>query len=203
MRTSEIEVSTPSILAVSGSASAKSSTACLIREVGRQLVDAGCCLDMLDLGEENLPLFNPETSYSETWYARLKERVVKADVLVLGTPDYHGCMSGVLKNFLDHFWREYAGKLVVSLVGSYEKGLTVTDQIRTFSRQCYAWNLPYGVSFMEGRDVKEGEIINEAFRTRLTMFARDIRVYGLLLAEQKKKDLEGNEPGFLEWYRKP
>jgi len=36
-----------------------------------------------------------------------------------------------MKNFLDHFWREFAGKLFATIVASHEKGLTVTDQLRT------------------------------------------------------------------------
>ena len=81
-------------------------------------------------------------------------RVEQADAILLGTPDYHGSISGATKNFLDHFWHEFAGKLFVTLVASHEKGLTATDQIRTVARQCYAWTLPYGVSFVEGEDVE-------------------------------------------------
>jgi NAD(P)H-dependent FMN reductase len=36
--------------------------------------------------------------------------VIWADAFVLASPDYHGSMSGVMKNFLDHFWEEFAGK---------------------------------------------------------------------------------------------
>jgi azobenzene reductase len=35
--------------------------------------------------------------------------VIWADAFVLASPD-HGSMSGVMKNFLDHFWEEFAGK---------------------------------------------------------------------------------------------
>ncbi len=90
-----------------------------------------------------------------------------------------------MKSFLDHFWEEFAGKLFASIVSSHEKGLTVTDQLRTVARQCYAWSLPYGVSFIAGDDVKNGEIAGAPLRHRLEMFARDIAVYGRLLAAQR------------------
>jgi NAD(P)H-dependent FMN reductase len=32
------------------------------------------------------------------------------DVLVLGSPNYHGSISGVLKNFLDYYFNEFVGK---------------------------------------------------------------------------------------------
>src|SRR5438093_12678432 len=109
-------------------------------------------------------------------YADLQARVERADVVVLGTPDYHGSISGAMKNFLDHFWHEFAGKLFATIVASHEKGLTVTDQLRTVARQCYAWSLPYGVAFTEEQDVREGRIVDESFATRLEMFVRDVRV---------------------------
>lgn len=122
-------------------------------------------------------------------------------MLVLCTPDYHGSMSSALKNFLDHFWKEYAGKLFASVVGSFDKGLTVHDQVRTVARQCYAWALPYGVTFSDKEDLQDGAP-TEAFRQRLAMLARDVSVYGALLAGQRRADLAGTDPGFMARLRK-
>jgi FMN reductase len=106
-----------------------------------------------------------------------------------------------MKNFLDHFWHEFAGKLFVTVVASHEKGLTVTDQLRTIARQCYAWTLPYGVAFTEEVDVKDGQIVSETLRNRLQMLIRDARVYGQVLARQRREDLVGTDPGFLARHR--
>jgi FMN reductase len=190
------------ILAVASSLGEKSSTTTVLREAALRLTTEGATVDLLDLQVEPLPLLNPETSWSADYYALLKQRVVAADVLLLATPDYHGSMSGGLKNFLDHFWKEFAGKLFASIVGSHEKGLTVHDQIRTVARQCYAWSLPYGVSFSDKEDLQAGQVNSEALRARLEMLTRDVRVYGTLLATQRRADLAGNEPGFLARYRK-
>ena len=127
-------------------------------------------------------LYNPDTAHDLPGYAELQARVHRADVIVLGTPDYHGGISGAMKNFLDHFWHEFAGKLFATIVASHEKGLTVTDQLRTVARQCYAWTLPYGVSLTEDIDVKDGQIASDALQRRLAMLVRDLRVYGELLA---------------------
>jgi FMN reductase len=149
-----------------------------------------------------LALYNPDTSHDTTAYPLLQARVHRADVVVLGTPDYHGSISGATKNFLDHFWQEFAGKLFATIVASHEKGLTVTDQLRTVARQCYAWSLPYGVSFIEGTDCKDGQIASDSFQRRLDMLIRDVRIYGGLLARQRREDLAGSEPGFLARHRK-
>jgi FMN reductase len=188
-------------LAVVGSLNRSSVTRAVVHHVADQLKGHGCAVDVLDLLHEPLPLFNPDSAYRAEGFGDLKGRVERADVFVLGTPDYHGSISSALKNFLDHFWHEFAGKLFATIVASHEKGLTVTDQLRTVARQCYAWTLPYAVSFIEDEDVRNGQIANEAFRNRLTMLVRDVQVYGALLARQRREDLAGSDPGFMARHR--
>jgi NAD(P)H-dependent FMN reductase len=189
------------VLAVIGSLHAKSVTRTVLHLAADRLKADGCLVDILDFEHEPLALYNPDTAHAGEAFPALKARVERADVILLGTPDYHGSISSAMKNFLDHFWREFAGKLFVTVVASHEKGLTVTDQLRTVARQCYAWTLPYGVSFTEGQDVKADQIVSEPFRKRLEMLVRDTRVYGQLLARQRHADLQGTEPGFLERLR--
>src|SRR5439155_3765726 len=80
--------------------------------------------------------------------------------------------------------------------------LTVSDQLRTVARQCYAWTLPYGVSFAADEDVRDGRIVSEALARRVEMFVHDVRVYGALLARQRHLDLAGTGPGFMAKHRK-
>ena len=189
------------ILAVVGSLNRTSATRAVIKLVAEQLHAAGARVDVLDLTEEPLPLFNPDDSHAREEFPDLKARVERADVYLLGTPDYHGSMSSTLKNFLDHFWREFAGKLFASIVASHDKGLTVTDQIRTVARQCYAWAMPYAVAFAEKADFQDGKVVSDAFQHRLQMFVHDIRVYGEVLARQRRADLAGTAPGFMARWR--
>jgi FMN reductase len=190
------------VLVVCGSNSADSSTKVALLDCARRLEAAGCAVDVLDLHELQLPLLNPENAWTQPYYGPLKLRVARADVFILGTPDYHGSVSGALKNFTDHFWKEFAGKLFATVVASHEKGLTVHDQLRTIARQCYAWAMPYGVSLEEKVEVKDGRIASDSCANRLEMFARDVRVYGKLLAEQRRSDVAGTEPGYLARHRK-
>jgi FMN reductase len=192
---------TLNVLAVVGSLQRDSITRVVIGHAARALAAAGCAVDVLDFQKEPLALYNPDNAHELPGYAELQARVERADVILLGTPDYHGSLSGAMKNFLDYFWHEFAGKLFVTVVASHEKGLTVTDQLRTIARQCYAWTLPYGVAFSDDTDVKNGAIVSEALKQRLEMLVRDARVYGALLARQRRADLAGKEPGFLARHR--
>ena len=107
-----------------------------------------------------------------------------------------------MKNFLDQFWHEFAGKLFITIVSSREKGLTVTDQIRTVARQCYAWTLPYGLAFNPEGQINNGRVASETLRKRLDMLVRDGCVYGNLLAGQRDLDLSTDETEFLARSRK-
>ena len=192
---------TLNVLGVVGSLNRDSITRVAITHFAKLLAAEGCAVNLRDLLHEPVPIHNPDSADDIPEVASLAVLVSRADVFLLGTPDYHGGMSGAMKNFLDHFWREFAGKLFVTIVASHEKGLTVTDQLRTVARQCYAWTLPYGLSLEESLDVKDGEIVEEKFRKRLAMAARDTINYGTLLARQRAADLAGNQPGFMARHR--
>jgi NAD(P)H-dependent FMN reductase len=189
------------VLAVVGSLGRQSSTRLVVHELARLLAARDCEVDVLDFRKEPLPLYNPDSAHTHADFPALQRRVERADVLLLGSPDYHGSMSSAMKSFLDHFWHEFSGKLFATVVASHEKGLTVTDQLRTVARQCYAWTLPYGISFMGGEDVKQGRKISRALAGRLVMAAADISIYGRLLAAQRRADLHSREPGFMARHR--
>jgi NAD(P)H-dependent FMN reductase len=150
---------------------------------------------LLDLRKVKMPTFNPNSSVQSGKRMReVTEEVNWADVFILATPDYHGSMSGPMKNFLDHYWQEFAGKTFGYICTSHEKGLTVMDQMRTAVRQCYGWSLPYGISVNGGEDFNEaGEIVNSLLAKRLRIIARDLIVYGKLIRAQFLQDLSSKE----------
>jgi NAD(P)H-dependent FMN reductase len=154
-------------------------------------------VQLLDLRETKLPFYSPSTSSDDSSNGSIKritQLVEWADVFILASPDYHGSMSGTMKNFLDYFWEEFAGKTFGYLCTSHEKGLTVMDQMRTAVRQCYGWSMPYGISINSGEDLNSnGEVVNAQLSKRLNMLARDLVVYGRLIRNQFKKDLLAND----------
>ena len=156
---------------------------------------------LLDLRQTRLPLYDPAENKSTSDIQKAQEDVLWADALILSTPDYHGSMSGAMKNFLDYFWAEFAGKTFGYICSSHEKGLTAMDQMRTAVRQCYGWSMPYGVSVMDRDDFTDGKI-NPKLESRLDMLARDLVVYGNVLRQQFVKDLGDSSNTFASRYRK-
>ena len=143
-----------------------------------------------------MPLFNPDSDssiQSDMKLQKVTNDVNWADAYILVSPDYHGSISGAMKNFLDYYWEEFAGKTFGYICTSHEKGLTVMDQMRTAVRQCYGWSLPYGISVNGQEDFnKVGEVVNSLLDKRLRMLARDLVVYGKLIRGQYLQDLSSD-----------
>jgi FMN reductase len=161
----------------------------------------GAEVRLLELSRIVLPLYDPSAPASKE-VERAAEAIAWADAFILASPDYHGSMSGALKNFLDHFYEEFAGKVFGYIVASHEKGLTVMDQMRTAVRQCYGWSMPYGVSINGPQDFTGQETANTRLSSRLRMMARDLVIYGRLVRDQFMRDFGSNEPDtFAAHYR--
>ena len=147
---------------------------------------------LLELRKIGMPLFNPDSDssiQSDMKLQKVTNDVNWADAYILVSPDYHGSISGAMKNFLDYYWEEFAGKTFGYICTSHEKGLTVLDQMRTAVRQCYGWSLPYSISVNGEEDFdEEGDVIDSILDKRLKMVARDLVVYGRLIRGQFLQD---------------
>ncbi|MCH7920331.1 MAG: NAD(P)H-dependent oxidoreductase [Planctomycetes bacterium] len=186
------------VVLVMGSLNEESATSAMIQFVKARLEALEAQVDLIDLREAELPLFQPKIAKEVPAYRDMEPLVREADCFVLGSPDYHGMPSGAMKNFLDYFWREFSGKLFGYVCASDEKGLTPMDAMRVAIRQCYGWSLPYGVSGVEGSDVRpEGEVVSSTLTDRLTMLAHDLVNYGGVIRERRERDLDGDHPTFM------
>ncbi len=150
----------------------------------------GSKTDVFNLRNNKLPIYEPDldedllTNIEKENIKKAKLLVEWSDAIILSSPDYHGSISGVLKNFLDYFWKEFSGKTFGYICASHEKGLTVMEQMRTSIRQCYGWSLPYGVSTSSNDFDREGNVINSKTILRLDMLSRDITYYGKIIRDQ-------------------
>ena len=157
---------------------------------------------LLELRDIILPLYDPSGPSSNDPSFNNSNNVLEkittalkwADALVLASPDYHGSMSGTLKNFLDYFWEDFAGKTFGYIIASHEKGLTVADQMRTAVRQCYGWSMPYNLSINGEKDFdSKGNLVNSALVKRIKMLARDLVTYGALIRRQFLQDVADHQ----------
>src|ERR687895_591951 len=192
---------TVNVLGVAGSMRQESYSTRALKMVLEETKKYNAGSYMLEVRKINLPLYDPSeitsdnsSSNNNNVLERITTALKWADVFVLASPDYHGSMSGGIKNFLDYFWEGFAGKTFGYIVASHEKGLTVADQMRTAVRQCYGWSMPYNISINGERDFdSKGNLVNSALAKRIKMLARDLVTYGTLIRRQFLQDVANQE----------
>lgn len=65
---------------------------------------------LLNLLETELPIYRPNNRFENENVIKVTRDVNWANVFVLASPDYHGSMSGTMKNFLDFFGKSFQVK---------------------------------------------------------------------------------------------
>lgn len=125
--------------------------------------DAGGRTESVDLREAEVP---PRSAAQEPGPTvdRLRETVGRADGLILGTPNYHGSVSGGLKTALDWCRREELAGTTVGLLevaGGAFPG-SALGHLRTISRTLGAWTLPTQVAIPRSHETVDDEGITDA-----------------------------------------
>ena len=99
---------------------------------------------------------------------RLREEVKHAEGIILGTPEYHGGYSGVLKNALDLMgFEEFEGKMLglVGVSGGAIGAFGAMNSLREVGRALHAWVIPEQAAipqawqeFDEAGNLKDAEL---------------------------------------------
>ena len=102
--------------------------------------------EILELSEYDLPFTNVKrTKQQEDDVRDLTQRMMEANGFVFATPEYHGSISGFLKNTLDLLpVPAFAGKYIAGIGisgGAQGAGKTLMT-IRQIARNIHAWVLP-------------------------------------------------------------
>lgn len=198
------------ILAVYGSTHQESNSRKIIDIIARAARNTGAKVNELDLLATPLPLFRTDETYEhDVIVNQVRQLCQEADAFILVSPEYHGCMSGWMKNFFDFHYHEFAGKLfalAASTGGS--QGTSCISQMRVAVQYCHGWSLPYQTAVRETDYDVDGKLTQTTLVERLERMGRDLVVYGRLLRTQFEQDkLSAREQsdksinlGFAGWY---
>jgi NAD(P)H-dependent FMN reductase len=140
------------VVGISGSLRDNSYTTLSLRVALEGAADAGADTKLLDLREYKLDFAGLREGAGQHGLGELKNEVKQAHGILLGTPEYHGSFSGVLKNALDLMgFEEFEGKMI-GLVGVSAGRLGAFDalnSLRNVGRALHAWVVPEQVSIPE------------------------------------------------------
>lgn len=115
--------------------------------VTKALRERGIETDLIDLAETPLPMYGVEEAADvqlKENVANISSRLDDADALIFVTPEYHGSISGVLKNALDHFWSEFRKKPigVIAASGGKMAGINASTQLQHVILSMGAYPIP-------------------------------------------------------------
>jgi NAD(P)H-dependent FMN reductase len=121
---------------------------------------------------------------------RLRDEVKRAHGVILGTPEYHGGVSGVLKNALDLMgFEELEGKMIglVGVSGGAFGSVHALSHLRTIGRALHAWVSPEQVAISEAWKAfdKEGNPTNLELEKRLLELGRQVARFSYLHTSEK------------------
>ncbi|MDQ1909796.1 NADPH-dependent FMN reductase [Paenibacillus sp. GD4] len=136
------------IIILAGSNRKAATSTLLSHYIASQLKEKGVTARVFDLYEKPIPFYSPDTESSDANLLEMKEALLRADGIVLATPEYHGSMSGVLKNALDHVGFDYFdGKAVLSVSSAGGAvGVSSLQQLQTIVRNVHGINCPEWIS---------------------------------------------------------
>lgn len=167
------------IVGIAGSLRPDSYSQQALRVAAQRVETLGAEVEILDLRTMNLPFCNGGDEYPEyPDVARLSQTVKAADGLILATPEYHGSVSGVLKNALDLLgFEELSGKVagLVSVLGGQANSNALND-LRIILRWVHGWVIPEQVAIAQAWQAfgKDGKLLDEKLSQRFDAFAQSL-----------------------------
>ena len=110
-------------LAIIGSAQLGSHTHALSQYLQGQFEEHGVELEIFELAKNPIHQLDFAGTTQATEEIKnnvdlLQSKAMEADFFILGTPNYHGSFSGILKNALDHLNLDYFKMKPVGLIGN-------------------------------------------------------------------------------------
>ena len=96
------DVSSPYIVAVGGTLRPGSSTEKAMQHVLKAVERAGARTRLISGPALQLPMYQPENPDRSEAARDLVAQLALADGIILGSPGYHGSISGLIKNALDY-----------------------------------------------------------------------------------------------------
>lgn len=167
------------IVGIGGSLRASSYSQIALEIAARRVEVLGAEVEVLDLRQMNLPFCNGEDEYPDyPDVEKLQNAVKAADGLILSTPEYHGSLSGVLKNALDLMSFEQLDSKVtglISVLGGQPNSNALND-LRVIMRWVHAWVIPEQIAVGQAWQAfsPDGKILDEKLSQRFDGFAQSL-----------------------------
>ena len=124
-----------------------------------------------DLAEQPLPLVGEEGCWTHPNVQAFQALLTECDAFFLSSPEYHGTMSGVMKNTIDWMYDKHVGGKVFGLMATLG-GVTnsnTLNHMRIALRWLHGWPVPEQLAVGHVKEAfdDEGLLVDEALQGRL------------------------------------
>jgi FMN reductase len=137
-------------------------------------------IELLELRDFNLVFYGsvPPDEYPPD-VSRLRQAVKDSQGIILATPEYHGSLTGALKNMLDLMSiEEFETKIVglVGVAGGDIGAINSLNTMKTICRNLHCWVLPQEVSIANSSQTfnDDGTVNDPAIEARLLNVGRQV-----------------------------
>ena len=167
------------IVGIGGSLRPNSYTYQALKLAAERVQVLGASVEILDLRTMQLPFCHGGDDYPDyPDVEQLRQCVKEADGLILATPEYHGSVSGVLKNALDLMSFEHlAGKVtgLISVLGG-QSNSNALNHLRLIMRWVHAWVIPEQIALGQAWQAfePEGKLSDDKLSQRFDKFAQSL-----------------------------
>lgn len=176
------------VVGLGGTLRADSSTERAVRHCLDAVARQGGRTRMFAGPDLELPMYAPHsldrTPGALDFVAALRD----ADAVVVGSPGYHGAISGLVKNALDYIEdlredpRVYLDNTpwgCISCAYGWQAAVGTLGQLRSIGHALRAWPTPLGVAINSAEKIwdEAGELVDEPVRNQLDMLAGQVLTF--------------------------
>jgi FMN reductase len=172
------------VIGIGGTTRPSSTSECALRTALDGAREAGAetlCLVASDL---DLPHYDPKAATRSRAQDRLVEAFRAADGVIISSPGYHGAISGLVKNALDHAEdlvndeRVYFSDLPIGCIGVAYGGqaaVSVMTGLRQIAHALRGFPTPYGAAVVASPGVfDDGRCVDPAIAASLRLVGRQV-----------------------------
>jgi FMN reductase len=178
----------PYIVAVGGTLRPGSSTEKAMQYVLKALDRAGARTRLISGAGLQLPMYQPENPERSESARDLVTQLALADGIILGSPGYHGSISGLIKNALDYAEdlrgdpRPYfSGRAVgcIATAGGWAGAVNTLGALRDIVHALRGWPTPMGAAINSSETVfgDAGQCLNPRVAQTLELIAAEVMAF--------------------------
>jgi NAD(P)H-dependent FMN reductase len=155
--------------------------------------ELGADTQIIDLNDYDLVFNDGRDDPYPDGVLRLQADVRRAQGIILGSPEYHSGMSGVLKNAIDLMgFKEFGGKMLglVGVSGGSMGAANALNSLRTVGRSLHAWVIPQQVAVPEAWKVfsEDGRVIQGDYHERLMDVGRQVARFAFMHSSEQVQE---------------